>query len=39
MKTLEFDKKITALFVIDPYNDSISDGNKLAMHIELLHVG
>ncbi len=39
MENLEFDEEITALLVIDPYNDFVSDGDKLAMHIELLHVG
>jgi nicotinamidase-related amidase len=29
MANLEFDKEITALLVIDPYNDFISDGGKL----------
>jgi ureidoacrylate peracid hydrolase len=29
MISLQFDKKITALLVIDPYNDFISDGGKL----------
>ena len=29
MKSLQFDKEITALLVIDPYNDFISEGGKL----------
>jgi ureidoacrylate peracid hydrolase len=29
MTHLKFDKEITALLVIDPYNDFISDGGKL----------
>ena len=29
MATLTFDKKITALLVVDPYNDFISDGGKI----------
>ena len=29
METLKFDKEITALLVIDPYNDFISEGGKL----------
>ena len=29
MTNLKFDKEITALLVIDPYNDFISDGGKL----------
>lgn len=29
MKGLQFDKEITALLVIDPYNDFISEGGKL----------
>jgi len=29
MTNLEFDKKITALLLIDPYNDFISEGGKL----------
>ena len=29
MTSLQFDKEITALLVIDPYNDFISEGGKL----------
>jgi ureidoacrylate peracid hydrolase len=29
MENLKFDKEITALLVIDPYNDFISEGGKL----------
>jgi ureidoacrylate peracid hydrolase len=29
MATLKFEKEITALVVIDPYNDFISEGGKL----------
>ena len=29
MTNLQFDKEITALLVIDPYNDFISEGGKL----------
>jgi hypothetical protein len=29
MADLKYDKEITALLVIDPYNDFISDGGKL----------
>ena len=29
MANLKFDKDITALIVIDPYNDFISEGGKL----------
>ncbi len=29
MNNLEFDKEITALLLIDPYNDFISEGGKL----------
>ena len=29
MATLEFDTKISALLVIDPYNDFISEGGKI----------
>jgi len=29
MANLQFDKEITALLVIDPYNDFISEGGKL----------
>jgi len=29
MANLNFDKEITALLVIDPYNDFISEGGKL----------
>jgi nicotinamidase-related amidase len=29
MENLKFDKEITALLVIDPYKDFISDGGKL----------
>ena len=29
MANLKFDKEITALLVIDPYNDFISEGGKL----------
>jgi ureidoacrylate peracid hydrolase len=29
METLKFDKEITALLVIDPYNDFISEGGKI----------
>jgi ureidoacrylate peracid hydrolase len=29
MATLKFDKEITALLVIDPYNDFISEGGKI----------
>ena len=29
MTNLEFDKEITALLLIDPYNDFISEGGKL----------
>jgi nicotinamidase-related amidase len=29
MANLKYDKEITALLVIDPYNDFISDGGKL----------
>jgi ureidoacrylate peracid hydrolase len=29
MENLKFDKEITALLVIDPYNDFISQGGKL----------
>jgi hypothetical protein len=29
MASLEFDKEITALLVIDPYNDFISEGGKV----------
>ena len=29
MTNLKFDKEITALLVIDPYNDFISEGGKL----------
>jgi hypothetical protein len=29
METLKFDKEITALLVIDPCNDFISEGGKL----------
>ena len=29
MENLKFDKEVTALLVIDPYNDFISEGGKL----------
>ena len=29
MANLNFDKEITALLVIDPYNDFVSEGGKL----------
>jgi ureidoacrylate peracid hydrolase len=29
MENLNFDKAITALLVVDPYNDFISEGGKL----------
>ena len=29
MANLKFDKKVTALLVIDPYNDFISEGGKI----------
>lgn len=29
MENLNFDKEITALLVIDPYNDFISEGGKV----------
>jgi hypothetical protein len=29
MANLQFDKEITALFVIDPYNDFIPEGGKV----------
>ena len=29
MANLKFDKEITALLVIDPYNDFISEGGKV----------
>src|SRR5262245_66255238 len=29
MDTVEYDKAVTALLVIDPYNDFISEGGKL----------
>jgi len=29
MASLEFDRETTALLVIDPYNDFISEGGKL----------
>ena len=29
MENLKFDKEITALLVIDPYNDFISEGGKV----------
>jgi ureidoacrylate peracid hydrolase len=29
MENLKFDKEITALLLIDPYNDFISEGGKL----------
>lgn len=29
MANLQFDKEITALLVIDPYNDFISEGGKI----------
>jgi len=29
MASLRYDKKITALLVIDPYNDFISEGGKV----------
>jgi ureidoacrylate peracid hydrolase len=34
MTNLKFDKEITALLVIDPYNDFISDGGKIWDHIK-----
>ena len=37
MATLSYDKEITALLVIDPYNDFISEGGKVwdrQFHIE-----
>ena len=29
METVTYDKEITAVLVIDPYNDFISDGGKI----------
>jgi len=29
MTNLKFDKEITALLVVDPYNDFISEGGKI----------
>jgi nicotinamidase-related amidase len=34
LANLKFDKKITALLVIDPYNDFISDGGKFWPHLK-----
>ena len=34
MTNLDFDKEITALVLIDPYNDFISEGGKLWDRIE-----
>lgn len=31
MPNLKFDKEITALLVIDPYNDFISEGGKVGI--------
>jgi nicotinamidase-related amidase len=34
MGNLKFDKEITALLVIDPYNDFISEGGKFWDHLK-----
>src|SRR5580765_6133638 len=34
MPELKFDKEITALLVIDPYNDFISEGGKFWAHLQ-----
>jgi hypothetical protein len=31
MADLKFDKEITALLIIDPYNDFISEGSRVAI--------
>ena len=36
MTNLKFDKEITALLLIDPYNDFISEGGKLWDRIKTL---
>ena len=33
MENLKFDKEITALLVIDPYNDFISEGGKVCLFL------
>jgi len=33
MANLNFDKEITALLVIDPYNDFISEGGNVRNHL------
>ena len=34
METVTYDKEITALLVIDPYNDFISAGGKVWDHVK-----
>lgn len=36
MKNLKFDKEITALLVIDPYNDFVSEGGKVWHRLRVL---
>ena len=38
MNTPAYDKDITALLVVDPYNDFISEGGKIWPHIKTVAV-
>ena len=39
METVTYDKEITALLVIDPYNDFISEGGKVWNRLKTVEIG